>query len=65
MKMFTAAALSAYTITNTSDVMLSTDGMRYAYIHDGFVYVKSYNSPYHVYKFELTNSANVVKLKKT
>lgn len=56
---------STYTITNTSDVMLSTDGMRYAYVHDGFVYVKSYNSPYHVYKFELTNSANVVKLKET
>ena len=57
--------ISTYTITNTSDVMLNTDGMRYAYVHDGFIYVKSYNSPYHVYKFELTNSANVVKLKET
>ncbi len=51
-----------YTITNTTDVNLNTSGMRYAYIHDGFVYVKCYSSPYHIYKFELTNSANVVKL---
>ena len=50
-------------MTNTTDVGLSTDGMRYAYVHDGFVYVKSYNSPYHVYKFELTNPANVVQMK--
>ncbi len=52
-----------YTITNTADVNLSTGGMRYAYIHDGFVYVKCYSSPYHVYKFEITNPANVVKIK--
>lgn len=32
-------------------------------MHDGFVYVKSYNSPYHIYKFELVNTANVVKIK--
>ena len=51
-----------YTITNTTDVNLNTSGMRYAYVHDGFVYVKCSSSPYHIYKFELTNSANVVKL---
>lgn len=55
--------VTSYTMTNTTDVGLSTDGMRYAYVHDGFVYVKSYNSPYHVYKFELTNPANVVQMK--
>lgn len=36
--------------------------MRYAFAHNGYVYFKSYNSPYHIYKFEIGNSANVVKI---
>lgn len=56
---------TSYTMTNTTNVSLQTDGMRYAYVHDGYVYLKSYNSPYHIYKFELVNPANVVKLKES
>lgn len=55
--------ITQYTMTNTTDVSLATSGLRYAYVHDGFVYLKNYYSPYHIYKFELANTANVVKIK--
>lgn len=52
-----------YTMTNTTDATLTTQGLRYAFVYDGYVYVKSaVNSP-HVYKIELTNTTNVVQIK--
>lgn len=53
---------TTYSMTNTSNVNINTNGMRYAFCHNGFVYIRSYNSPYEVYKFEIGNSANVVKM---
>lgn len=32
--------VTSYVMTNTTDVTLYTEGLRYAYVHDGFVYVK-------------------------
>ena len=52
------------TMTNTSDVVLTTNGMRFAYVHNGFVYLKTYSSPYDIYKLEVGNSANITKLKR-
>lgn len=57
--------ITTFGMTNTADVSLQTNGMRFGFAHDGFVYLKSYNSPYHIYKFELGNPANVVKLAET
>lgn len=54
-----------YTMTNTTDVQISTNGMRFAFAYDGFVYLKSYNSPYEIFKLEIGNSANVVKMKRS
>lgn len=58
---FGSWATTQYTITNTGDATLNTNG-RYAFVHRGYVYVRSYNSNYYVYKIQLTNTANIVKL---
>lgn len=54
--------IQQYEWVNTTGVNITTNGMRYAFAHNGYVYFKSYNSPYHIYKFEIGNSANVVKI---
>ena len=54
--------IQQYEWVNTTGVNITTNGMRYAYAHEGYVYFKSYNSPYKVYKFEIGNSANVVQI---
>jgi hypothetical protein len=54
-----------YDMANTTDVNLAISGMRYAFAHDGFVYLKTSNSPYDIYKLEIGNSANVIKIKQT
>ena len=45
--------IQQYEWVNTTGVNITTNGMRYAYAHEGYVYFKSYNSPYKVYKFEI------------
>lgn len=55
-------AVTKYNMTNTANERIATSGMRYAFCHNGFVYIKTYSSPYNVYKFEISNSANVVKM---
>ena len=57
-------AVTEYTVTNTTNVRLGTGGMYFAFCHHGFVYVKSYNSPYELYKLEIATPANVVKMKR-
>lgn len=54
--------VTQYSTSNTTGVQITTNGTRYCYCHDGFAYVKSYNSPYEVYKLEIGNAANVVKM---
>ena len=54
--------IAQYSVTNTSNVRVRTDGWWCAFVTDGFLYLKAYNSPYNVYKFELSNSANVAML---
>ncbi len=65
--LITAIAFDTWTITqtplvNTTSVNLISSGTRYGYVHQGYVYLKYESSPYDIYKFELGNSANVVKL---
>ena len=55
--------IQQYTMVNTTDVNLNTNGMRFAYAHEGFVYLRTYNSPYYIYKFEVGNAANVTKIR--
>ena len=57
-------SIRQWTMTNTTNEQLSTNGMRFAFADNGFVYLKGYNSPYEIYKFEIGNSANVVKMKR-
>ena len=56
--------ITQYTMTNTANVQLTTNGMKFAFAHRGYVYLRSYNSPYDIYKFEIGNSANVTKIAK-
>ena len=62
---FNTWAVHQFSMTNTTDVNISTNGMRFAFAHQGFVYLKNYSSPYDVYKFEIGNAANVTKLKRS
>lgn len=57
-------AVTQYTMTNTTDVNIATSGTRYAFAHNGFVYLRASNSPYDVYKFEIGNTANVSMMKR-
>lgn len=57
-------SITQYTMTNTTGETLSTSGTRFAFADDGFVYLKGYESPYEIYKFEIGNSANVIKIKR-
>lgn len=65
--LITAIAFDNWSVTqtplvNTTTVNLVSSGTRYGYVHRGYVYLKYESSPYDIYKFELGNSANVVKL---
>lgn len=51
-----------YSTSNTTGVQITTNGTRFCFCHNGFAYVKSYNSPYEIYKIEIGNAANVVKM---
>ena len=50
-----------YEVTNTTDVTLRSDSYWHMYVAEGYLFVKSYNSPYELYKIQITNPANVVK----
>lgn len=54
--------ITQYSTSNTTGVQISTSGTRFCYCHNGFAYVKSYSSPYEIYKIEIGNAANVVKM---
>lgn len=58
-------AISQWTMTNTANENINTNGMRFAFCYDGFVYLRGYNSPYETYKVEIGNSANITKIKKS
>lgn len=54
--------ITQYNTSNTTGVQITTNGTRFCFCHNGFAYVKSYNSPYEIYKIEIGNAANVVKM---
>lgn len=56
--------INEYEVVNTSNVNLNTNGSRQFFVTDGFLYMKSYNSPYEVYKIQITNPANITKMKR-
>lgn len=58
-------SIRQWVMTNTTNEQISTNGTRFAFANNGFVYLKGYNSPYELYKFEIGNAANVVKIKRS
>lgn len=54
-----------YEVTNTTDKYLRSDNNWQMFVTDGYLYVKGYDSPYKLYKIQITNPANVVKFKRT
>lgn len=59
---FETWTVTQYSMSNTTGVQITTNGTRFCFCHNGFAYVKSYNSPYEIYKLEIGNAANVVKM---
>lgn len=54
--------VTQYNTSNTCGVTISTNGTRYCFCHNGYAYVKSSSSPYEIFKLEIGNAANVVKM---
>lgn len=54
-----------YEVTNTMDKYLNANGSWQMYVSGGFLLLKGYDAPYDLYKFQLTNPANVVKFTRT
>ena len=54
-----------YEVTNTTDVYIQSNSSWHMYVYEGFLFVKGYDSPYDLYKIQITNPANVVKFKRT
>ena len=57
--------IKQYEITNTSDKNLNTGGCWQFFVTGGYIFLKGSDSPYDVYKFQLDNPANAVKLTRT
>ncbi len=57
--------VSQYEVTNTTGMAINTNSWWYMYVACGYLLVKSYNSPYRLFKIELSNPANVVEFTRT
>jgi hypothetical protein len=57
--------ITQYKVTNTADKNLNTNSSWQFFVTGGYLFLKGYDAPYDVYKFELSNSANVIKLTRT
>lgn len=51
-----------YEVVNTTDITLATDSSWFGFVTGGYLCVKGYDSPRDVYKIQISNPANVVKL---
>ena len=56
--------IKQYEITNTTDKYLRTEGNWGMFVTEGYLLLRGYDAPYDVYKIQITNPANVVKLKR-
>lgn len=54
-----------YEVTNTTDKYLRFDSNWHMFVTGGYLYVKGYDAPYDLYKIQITNPANVVRLTRT
>jgi len=57
--------VTQYEVTNTADKNMRTDGMWAFFVTDGYLYLRGSDSPYDLYKFEISNPANVTKFTRT
>lgn len=57
-------AVTEYQMTNQANVplYLASGSHYYSFVYRGFLYCRSYNSPYNLYKIELTDPANITKI---
>lgn len=53
-----------YEVTNTTEKNLRSDSNWQMIVTDGYLYVKGYESPYELYKIQITNPANAVQFKR-
>ncbi len=57
--------IKQYEVTNTSGTYLKTDNCWQFFVTEGYLFLKAYDAPFDLYKIQLSNSANVVKFKRT
>lgn len=56
--------MKQYEVANTTDKNLATDNSWFGFVTEGYILIKAYDNPKDVYKIQLANPANVVKLKR-
>lgn len=54
-----------YDVTNTAECNLRTDSQWQMFVASGYLLLKKYDSPYELFKIQISNPANVVKFKRT
>ena len=54
--------MKQYEVVNTTDITLATDSSWFGFVTGGYLCVKGYDSPRDIYKIQISNPANVVKL---
>lgn len=52
-----------YEVPNTTDVNLNTEGYWRFFVTNGYLFLKACNSPFDLFKLQLSNPANVIKFK--
>lgn len=56
--------MKQYEVANTTDKNLATDNSGFGFVTEGYILFKTYDNSKDVYKIQIANPANVVKLKR-
>lgn len=59
----TVINVKQYEVPNTTDVNLNTEGYWRFFVTNGYLFLKACNSPFDLFKLQLSNPANVIKFK--
>lgn len=57
--------ITQHEVVNTTDKYLRSDSNWHMFVTGGYFFVRGYDAPYDLYKFQVTNPANVVQFKRT
>lgn len=57
--------VTQYEVTNTANTNLRTDSSWQMFVASGYLLIKKYDSPYDLYKIQISNPANITEFKRT